>query len=620
MIKNIPRYVFDMAIVAAIFVAGLVYYGDIYKNNEKKFSFYQKYFYSAVNIYCLKDPDLREYNSPTILEVNERIDLSKVSCGDLGKSRKLEKSYYNGWHDTHPILSTLIGYNWRWLGFTWEALWPIAGSLPALAVLSFYLLLRCFGIPWYGAVLLFPITVPFDLLERNFYFLRDFSKVPFILLGFALVGVLFKSGISYRTRVLVLAGAASIVAAGVGFRQDALVLIPAILAGAAFTSSADGKGGLLRFVADIGVIVVSFSLTGLSVDFLKTNQVLQLQGYPHFVLQGFADHFLGEARTEVPGISFLALYSDTLAWAAVDANSPEKVGYFAFLDPHYTSSGIDLIGRYASLSAAEMITRIFSGLSVFLYGNWIIRPVGIWLLLLLLLVGLGRWRLGFFLIFAMLSLAAAGSLQFSPRHSLHFIMLDRALLVIILAAMTGAAWQFVTSRLDTKMDLALYSSFAGIVLLVALVIGAHYYQQASVAKLKRELEALPWSASEEAYKARFPQNSEAILRFTISGAGCSHDKLEATLWVEGHKLSRSLDLLNGSPRYVYFAVLDPANAFDPTIAKFSVDIVPRACVTERAWGPIGDGSIPPLQVFDPEVAARNNTIWRHLASLLHSLL
>lgn len=614
MIKSFPRYIFDVAIVAAIFVAGLAYYGDIYKNNESKFSFYQKYFYSAVNIYCLKDPDLREYNSPTTLEVNERIDPSKVSCSDLGKSRKLEKSYYNGWHDTHPILSTLIGYNWRLLGFTWEALWPIAGSLPALAVLSFYLILRCFGLPWYGALLLFPITVPFDLLERNFYFLRDFSKVPFILLGFALIGILFKSDLTYRARALVLAGAAGIVAVGVGFRQDALVLIPAILAGAAFTSSADGKGGLLRFVGELGIIVVSFCLTGLAIDFLKTNQVAQLQGYPHFVLQGFADHFLSEARTEVPGVSFLALYSDTLAWAAVDANSPEKVGYFGFLDPQYTPSGINLIARYASLSSAEMITRIFSGLSVFSHGNWIIERLGIWLLLLLVLVGLGRWRLGFFLIFSMLSLAAAGSLQFSPRHSLHFIMLDRALLVIILAAMMGAVWRFATSGLDTRIGLALYSGFAGIVLLVAVVIGAHFFQQASVAKLKRELEALPWFAAEEAYKSRFPQNSEAILRFTVNGAGCSSGKLEAIMEVEGQKLSRPLDLLDGPPRYVYFAV------FDPAIAKVSVDIMPEGCVAERAWGPLGDSSIPPLQFFDPDVAARKNSIRRHLASLIHSLL
>ncbi len=614
MIEKSPRYVFDVVIVAVIFVVSLVYYGDIYKHNEKKFSFYQKYFYSAVNIYCLKNPDIREYNSPVAQEVNERIDLSSISCGELGRSRIVEKSYYNGWHDTHPILSTLVGYNWRLLGFTWEALWPIAGSLAALTVLSFYLILRCFGLPWYGALLLFPITIPFDLLERNFYFLRDFSKVPFILLSFALIGVLFREGISYRVRASVLAGAACIVAMGVGFRQDALVLLPAILAGATFTSSVHGKGGLLRFVGDVGVVVVSFCATGLVVDLLKTNQVAQLQGYPHFVLQGFADHFLSEARTEVPGISFLALYSDTLAWAAVDANSPKKIEYFGHLDPQYTPSGMHLIARYAGLSAAEVITRIFSGLSVFSHNIWIIGRVGVWLLLLLALVGLGRWRLGFFLMFAMLSLAAAGSLQYGPRHSLHLIMLDRALLVIILAAIVSAVWQFASSRLDTKFGLMLYSSIAGIVLLVAIVIGAHLFQQASVAKLKRELEALPWSASEEAYKARFPRNTEAILRFTIDGAGCASDKLEAHMEVEGQKLSRPIEVLEGSPRYVYFAV------FDPAIAKVSVDIAPRACVSGRAWGPLGDGSMPPLQFFDPEITAKKNTILRHLGNLVSSLL
>ena len=612
--KFLLLIVFDVVVLATIFIAGLIYYGDIYQRQENRFSFYQKYFYSAVNVYCLNDPDIREYNSPGTQELNERIDPAKISCDELRKSPKIQVSYFNGWHDTHPILSTLIGYNWRLAGFTWEALWPIVGSLAALTVLAFYVILRCFGVPWYAAVLLFPATIPFTFLEQNFFFLRDFSKVPFILISFALLGILFKPSLAYRSRLAVLALSTCVIAVGMGFRQDALVLVPAVLAGAAFTSSIGKRRGVFLFAGDVAAILAGFVLTGVAIDLLRTTQVAQLQGYSHFIVQGFADDFWKAARAEIAGISFLPLYSDMVAWAAVDANSAGKVGYFAGLDPKYTTSGFNLILKYAGLSAADMVTRVFSALSAISHSYWAIAPIGGWLALLLLLIGVGKWRLGFFLMFTILSLAAAGSIQFSPRHIFHLIMLDRVVLVIVGAALLGAVWQALTAKLDTRMGLALGTGAAGALGVVAIVVGAHFVQQSNLSRVTDGLVALPWCPSQEAYARGFPNTVEAIERFTIDPGKCPGRKLEAVVEVEGQKLTRPLEALDGTPRSVYFAV------FDPAISKATVDVLPRECVTERAWGPLGDGSIPPLQFFDPEGALRKQGILRHLGNIVSSFL
>jgi hypothetical protein len=611
--KKFPQYFFEAFIVAVIYLTGLFYYGDLYKTNESQFKFYQSYFFSAVNIYCGSHPDIHAYGSQAII-TNDRIDLSKISCAEIEKSPRQRLSYFNGWHDTHPIFSTLIAYDWRLLDFSWEALWPIAGSLGSLVVLSFYLILRCFGLPWYASLVIFPATIPFDLLEQNFYYLRDFSKVPFILLSFALLGILFKSPLSYKLRLSVLAASTAVIAIGIGFRQDALVLLPTIVAAAAFTSSLKSKRGILLLSGEIAAIVFCFYLANSIIGLLKTGQIEQLQGYPHFLVQGFADYFWGAAHTKIPGISFLALYSDMLAYAVVDANSSEKVSYFISFDPNYTSSGLDLVVKYASLSAADMATRVFQGLSSVSHNYWIIKPVGVWILLLLALVAVGKWRLSFFLMFAILSLAAAGSLQFSPRHSLHWIALDRALLVIITAALLGALWQYATSHLDTKIRLALWSAVAGAVLVSGTLVAGYFVQQASLSKLQSDLAKLPWFPSQEAYNARFPKNTEAIVRFTIDTNKCSGDKLQATLELEGEKVTRRLDSLGSGARYVYLAVLDPA------IDKMAVNIAPQDCVIDRSWGPLGDGSIPPLQFFDPEVALKGNTIARHFRNLVSSLL
>lgn len=614
MIKKLSLHAVDAVILVLIFAAGLVFYGDLYKGNEKKFSFYQKYFYSAVNIYCLMDPDAREYNSAPGQELDERINLSVISCSDLGKSRKVGEAYFNSWHDTHPILSTLIGYNWRLGDFTWEALWPLVGSLASLTILSFYLILRCFGLPWYAALLIFPATIPYALLEQNFYYLRDFSKVPFILIAFALLGILFRPGNNSKLRVLVLASATGVIAIGVGFRQDAIVLMPVILAAATLTSSPDSKSGILRVSGEIAVVFLAYFGAGSIIGLLKTSQVAQLQGYPHFVVQGFADDFWKAALTKIEGISFMALYSDSLAYAAVDANSPEKVLYFATMDPKYVSSGFDLIAKYAGLSAADVVTRVFRGLSAMSHNYWAVKSLGIWLLLLLALVALGKWRLGFFLMFAILSLMAAGSLQFSPRHSLHLIMLDRAILVIVVGALLAAIWQYATSRLDFGLGLALWSIVAGSSALVSIIIGAHFVQHASLSRVKAQLEALPWFSSQEAYRSRFPNQAEAVLRITVDGSKCSTRKPEATVAVEGQKFVHPLDLQGGGPRSVYFAVYDPA------IITAVVEVTPQDCVTARAWGPLGDGTIPPLQFFDPETALKKQTLMRHLGNLWSSFL
>lgn len=612
MVKS--AYVLDAITVIFVFLASLTYYGDFYRIDENKFSFYQKYFYSSVNISCRAGPDLREYNSPAQHELNERIDLSKISCHDLQNSRKLKESYYNGWHDTHPILSTLIGYSWRWGDLTWSALWLLVGSLASLTVLSFYLILRCFGVPWYAAVLLFPATVPFNLLERQLYHLRDFSKVPFILLSLGLLGILFRRGLGYRWRLSILVASTATIAIGTGFRQDTVVLLPAILAGAAFTSSLTDKRGILRFVSEMAVIAATFFLANSAIDLLRTSQVAQLQGYPHFIVQGFTDVFWKDSRAEVPGVSFLTLYSDGLAHALVDANSLERVRYFADMDPKYTTAGFDLIAKYSGLSAADMVTRVFSGLSVISQHYWLLQTLGLWFVLLLVLVAIGKWRLGGFLMATIGSLAASGSIQFSPRHFLHLIMLDRVILVIALAAILDAAWRYLTVRVDWKPRLALMTGAAGAFAVVALIVAAHVVQYTSLNRVKGDLEALPWFPSLEAYGKRFPNRTEAIERFTIDPGKCSSGKLEAIIEVEGVKWTRSLDVLGGGPRSVYFAMLDPA------ISKATVDVVPRECVIEHAWGPLGDGSIPPLQFFDPEVALKKQSIMRHLGNIASSLL
>lgn len=602
-LSGLPVFVLDVLIVASIFVAGLAYYGNLYIQEEGKFSFYQKYFHSAVNIYCLGDPDVRHYNGQ-VPEVNERLDLAKVDCSEIGQSPRTASSYFNGWHDTHPAFSTLMGYTWRWLGLSWTALWVLAGSLGALTLVALYLVTRAFGIPCHAALLLFPACVPFTFLYGHFYFPRDFSKVPFILLAFAFLGPLFMREVSASLRTAVLSLSTAIVVLGVGFRQDALVLLPTIVAAAVLTSSISSRRRALRLAGDLATVAASFVILSLLMHGLKTTQVAQLQGYPHFIVQGFADPFWKEARTEVPGISFLGVYSDMLAWAAVDANSPANVAYFAALDPLYTASGFDLIAKYASLSIADALARVFTGLSAISHSYWILDKVGTWVALLLALIAVGQWRLSYFLAFAMLSLATAGSLQFSARHSLHLIALDRALCIIIYAVLLAAIWRRILTPTPLKLRLALVSGLSAVGVVSISVIGSYVLQRSSTAVLDGQIAALTWLPSAEAYAEAFPGAQESILRMTFDGSRCPVGDPKAVIVVDGETAIRPIPRLGNIPRPIYFAGLDPATS------KVSVYVSPEHCVSERAWAHLGNGAIPPLQMFDPGAASAGQSLGR----------
>jgi hypothetical protein len=606
MSKKRLRHLVDATLVAVIFVSAFVYYGNHYRTNEPKFLFYQKYFWSAVNLYCGLSPDVRRANL-WVEEPNERINIAQISCEEIARSPKLESAYFNGWHDTHALLSTLIAYNWRWLGPSWEALWPIAGALAALAIVAFYLIMRCFGVPWFLAAIILPLVIPYEFFLRNFYFLRDFAKVPFILLALAPLGLLFGPTVSYRGRLTVLAGSTCVIAIGMGFRQDAIVLLPAIVAAAAISFPWKSGAGAARFGAEMIAIATSFYLVNQAIGLLNTGQIAQLQGYPHFLVQGFSDEFWVNSKTTVPGRTFIVQYSDTLTWAAVDANSSEKVDYFTSYDPAYTRSGFDLIAKYAGLSIAEMIVRVFRALSDTALVHWQIQTVGWWCFLLLALVVVRNWRLSSFLGFAVLSLVAAGSLQYSPRHGIHFIMMDRILLAIIFVALARGILATGREPLQWRLAIASGAGIAG--LLAVVVAGAFLIETANIRKLATVLEAQRWFASEAEYKAHYPDRAESVTRLTIDPEQCPGAKIVATFSFNGQKLPRPIEALDGTRRNVYVA------NYDPERAKSSVDVSPAACVAAQAWALLGDGVVTPIQLFDPEAALQRITI----LELLHDL-
>jgi hypothetical protein len=140
------------------------------------------------------------------------------------------------------------------------------------------------------------------------------------------------------------------------------------------------------------------------------------------------------------------------------------------------------------------------------------------------------------------------------------------------------------------------------------VMGAHLVQRDALASLKVAVDNARWYPSRAALEAAVPGRAEALRRITIAPANCP--ELEVRMTVDGEKTVRRLDRLDEKPRDIYFAILDPA------ISKVSVDLPAESCVAGEAWAALGDGTITPLQMFDPEAAFERQTLRRLFSNLV----
>jgi len=595
-----------------LFLLGFLYFGADYRAREQDYHFYQKYLGSAVSIYCTGSPDVRDYLI-SIKVVRERLDLAAVDCAALAASPRLAKSMFNGWHDSHVVFSTLTGHMWRWWGLSWQALWPMIGMVAGLTFLALYAAARSFGLPWYWAVAGIPILIPWSGIADSVPFFRDFSKVPFILAAFALCGVFFRAQNGLRARLAASAGIAVIVAIGVGFRQDVVVILPVALAAMALAepplaSRAPRLTAAATMALTLGVYVaMTIAMAG-----LKTTEPLKYEGMPHFMVQGFADEFWEAAGLPLRGLSFVALYTDFLPWAFVDANDARVIDYVLSYDPAYRESAVALWFRWAALAPADMLVRILTALSAIAHMFWHVKWPVLWLALLLLLAAVGGWRRATFVGATMAILVAVGTLQFGARHVLHLIFLDRVLLAAIAVGLVPALLSLWRRRPAPDWKPPAIAVALLTVTIASTVAVATQLQSRGLADFSARLEALPWVPTEAEHRQRAPEAREAWLRLEVDPAMCPGGRFSIKADAEGLSRSYTADGAGGR-RFVYLAVTDPA------IVPVSFTVESESCVVARHWGPLGDGSLAPVQFFDPRAALAGNRLLDHLARAVGAL-
>ncbi len=172
----------------------------------------------------------------------------------------------------HRHLYTLVGTAWRWFGLSWDVVRGLLVAFLCVSALAGYGVFRL-GMP---TLLALPLTLLWvHGLTPFLPHLRDFSKIPFLVVAIFCAGLLLKAPRS-RSFVLGLAFFAGLaVGAGTCFRSDVLIGVPLLLLAVLFCRMAVQRvAWLWRTVA------ISLLLGGLCVGAWPTLTTAYTAGSP----------------------------------------------------------------------------------------------------------------------------------------------------------------------------------------------------------------------------------------------------------------------------------------------------------------------------------------------------
>lgn len=432
---------------------------------------------------------------------------------------------YAGWTNCqqfHKYMLMSSAGLWRVAGVSWKALLPLYallyGSGAAAAYGIFRLAMRR-PLAFVTAMLL--AFAPLQLQQLPD--LRDYAKAPFFLGAIFIMGLLASRPMRARHALALSAVGGLILGIGVGFRQDALICVPAFAATVLFFFPGGIKETWKIRTAGLALFFAVFMISGgpiLKVLFTRGNNSTHdtLIGFTRYCddrlgvgspVYDFGDPFLDEyTRAVVESFNYrtaggtkrLRHYTHEYDLASSEyfrtlaATFPGDLVTRAYastlrvLDELRASSpvprGIENAALLSLYDAHSLVSRLLLS-----YGRYVAA-------LALLLIAAANLRLGLCALFLFCWFAGYPSLRFSVRHAFHLQFISfffAGLLIQQGLQLLRAAWCKELRFDGRKLRKALVRAavFAGITLagLAGLLAALRIYQDACVCRLLAQYES-----------------------------------------------------------------------------------------------------------------------------------
>jgi len=623
-------YVVTIGLFAVIFVLSSVYF---YLNSNHA-AFYQDYFRIAVQMYCGYGSTYLESSHWTATQISEHSgqNFSEIKCSEYASANPVKDSYYSAWHNKHILLSSLMAVCWKILGLSQENLWPISGLLGGLTVVAIYLLPRILGVPVVISLLSVAL-INWHTMLNGTLMLRDFSKTPFLILVMVFCGALLIRTSSKSVKFFTLpASLGTIIAIGIGFREDCIIGLPIsflVLIAATLTIK---KGKLIFFFLATFSLTLSFLIIDLIINQLGSPEAAKMEGTGHILILGLAQQFFDTISFTNIGYVILSHYSDALAWATVDWWTPNDTTYVTDLTGNHGKASIELYQRYILFFPYDYAMRMLTSVAALVSKFWRLEQIYIWIIMILTVSCLGRYKIAFFVSLTILYFSAVSSLQFDFRHLQHIRYVEQSLLISLvywiyrelrLFYSSGGlkTWHIVFQRIrwhiviGASLCIAFFGVFFALLSVQKINFEKHIY-------LLNSLDWEPFSNSKSLiWESKTNTKTTAgILKIKFNFDGCNDKffKLQHDLDDFSPKvfLIKNPKFTGGEPNRnveqgIYLTI------YPPHILTSSFSFVGTRCIPHIFYGEAGGIDILPLNVFEPATALQNlsiRKIWTDLTN------
>ncbi len=256
----------------------------------------------------------------------------------------------------HLYLGWTVALIWRVFGISWPVLEPLMAVALGLCAVFVYGLFRLGMNRWLslvGTALFVSSPAVLDQLNN----LRDFSKAPFLLGGMLAIGWLAARRTPLRRPWLMAALMGLTAGVGMGFRQDAIILMPASLAGILFLSSHAVYRTFRRRIGATLVCAAAFLV-------VSAPMLVRMEGGAqpwHPLAQGFSMRHMDRCSL-LPGVCEpLACSHDNFVFASIFSHAQRAGGngrvYFRYNDPEDARFTRDWVVRTALQFPADTVAR-----------------------------------------------------------------------------------------------------------------------------------------------------------------------------------------------------------------------------------------------------------------------
>jgi hypothetical protein len=349
--------------VVAMFLLGVVIGAgslQLYRAGGGVPRFYQETFGPAVMMACGYGFTAPGATAPESVQAFLRLERQVLNCADFPANAVGQKVTLNGsWYYLYGTTATI----WKVFGISWRMLDWLAAVFVGASIATLYGLFRLIaGRAASVMVALLLTLLPVNLIQVPE--LRDFSKVPFVLLSVYLLARLVIRPTTTRMTIALSALFGGVVGFGYGFRADLMIMGPfgfaiifSLLPGEWLR---EWKRNLAALVAAVGafLLIAAAPLRG-----LETN------GCPfHIPLLGLTDPITERLNVRNGIYSLGGHFQDTFVDLKVGdrASRVAGLGVPNLCDPSYDRASRELFFDYAGTFPADLIARAYAAVLVVL--------------------------------------------------------------------------------------------------------------------------------------------------------------------------------------------------------------------------------------------------------------